>query len=140
MTVIGWWLGSGMEQLIHDYDHWVAFALLLLIGGKMTVESFGNKEQKTVNLLNNKILITAAIATSIDALAIGISLALIQLSITRIAMGGLIIAAVTAIASFIGLHSGRRLGKKFGRWAELTGGVILIGLGIKIVLEHTGIL
>lgn len=140
MTILGWLAGKGFHQLITSFDHWIAFGLLLLIGGKMILDCLGNKEEKSINLHNNKILITAAIATSIDALAVGVSLALVNLPAAKIIFGSLIIAAVTAAAAGLGLAGGQRAGKRLGKSPEVIGGLILIAIGVKILLEHSGIL
>ncbi len=137
MAFLGWLAGLSFHQLIESFDHWIAFALLVLIGGKMAMDSFETTDKKSINLHNNKVLLTAAIATSIDALAVGVSLALLHLPATRMAIGALIIAIVTGIAALAGLLSGQRAGQRLGKWPELAGGIILIALGVKILLEHT---
>lgn len=136
MTGVGFLFGVGVSDYITQYDHWIAFALLAFIGGKMIKESFEKGKESSVNLLNNRVLITVAIATSIDALAVGISLAFINLSYQRIVAGCMIIAIVTATASIIGLTGGRHLGPRFGKRSELLGGLILIVIGAKILIEH----
>lgn len=135
-TFIGWALGTGVSQYIERYDHWVAFALLAYIGGKMIIESFSKKQDERVDLLNTKQLVIASIATSIDALAVGISLAMVGLAIGRILYSVLIIAIVTALAAEIGLRGGAKLGKVLGKKADLIGGIILFAIGVKILVEH----
>lgn len=135
-TFIGWALGTGVSQYIERYDHWVAFALLAYIGGKMIIESFSKKQDERVDLLNTKQLVIASIATSIDALAVGISLAMVGLAIGRILYSVLIIAIVTALAAEIGLRGGAKLGKVLVKKADLIGGIILLAIGVKILVEH----
>ncbi len=141
LTLIGWIMGSGVIDYIGPYDHWIAFILLSYIGGKMIYEGISYEEScDCVDLRDNRRLITVSLATSIDALAVGISLALINLDISNILIASLVIAAITALASTIGLKGGRRLGKLFGKRSEIVGGIILIIIGSKILIEHLGIL
>ncbi len=141
-TLIGWVLGFGLSTYINKFDHWIAFILLSYIGGKMILESIKKGETcycdeggKT-NLLSLKQLVLLSIATSIDALAVGISIALIKISSFKVAIGIVMIFGVTAIAAYAGLLSGSRVGVKFGKRSELIGGIILIAIGIKILVEH----
>lgn len=141
LTLIGWIMGSGVIDYIGPYDHWIAFILLSYIGGKMIYEGISYEEScDCVDLRDNRRLITVSLATSIDALAVGISLALINLDISNILIASIVIAAITALASTIGLKGGRRLGKLFGKRSEIVGGIILIIIGSKILIEHLGIL
>jgi|SRR5574344_418877 manganese efflux pump family protein len=139
-ALLGWFLGSSVQEYIEKFDHWVAFLLLLYIGGKMVLESVFKKDDECnpnkINLLDVKKLSILSIATSIDALAVGISLALLRLSSLKIGMGILIIFCVTALASLAGLLGGKSLGKRFGKRSECVGGAILILIGIKILVEH----
>lgn len=135
-TFIGWFLGSAVSQYIERFDHWVAFLLLLYIGGKMVVDSFRDKDGESVNLLDTGKLVLSSIATSIDALAVGISFAFIEMSLSKIVESTLVIGAVTAAAAFLGLVGGERLGRVLGRRSNLVGGLILIAIGVKILLEH----
>ena len=136
-TFIGWALGSTFSHYIERYDHWVAFALLAYIGGEMIINALLNREEKSdVDLLKPGKLIISSMATSIDALAVGISFAMLQMTCGRAAWASLIIAAVTALAAALGLAGGKRVGSFAGRWTNLLGGVILLALGIKILLEH----
>lgn len=132
MPVIGWWGGSLFKDQIVAYDHWIAFGLLLIIGGKMIVESF-DKESESFNPLDVYILFTLAIATSIDALAVGITFSVLGSSIFTSA---LIIGVITFVISLIGTRIGDRLGEKIGKKAELLGGITLIAIGTKILCEH----
>ncbi len=136
MLIIGWLLGSSVSAYIAQLDHWVAFALLAFIGGKMVLESFEKDKEQTTNFQSNRVLFVIALATSIDAIAVGVSLALVDLSSFDLWMVSTMLFATTAAAAFIGLIGGSRLGKRIGKRAELLGGVILILIGLKILLEH----
>lgn len=137
-TFIGWALGSTVSQYIEKYDHWIAFALLAYIGGKMVIDAFkSGKEDEKVDLLSTKQLVISSVATSIDALAVGISFAMLEISTGKIAWSLLIIAAVTALFAAAGLIGGEKLGKVLGSKTNLLGGVILLAIGVKILLEHT---
>jgi putative Mn2+ efflux pump MntP len=139
MPIIGWCLGIAFQDLIHSIDHWVAFGLLSFIGGKMFYEAISeqDEDEKAFNPTDNKTLLTLAIATSIDALAVGLSFAVLQ---TDILSSSVLIAITTFILSFIFVFIGHRLGDFFKAQVDIFGGLILIGIGIKIVLEHTKIL
>jgi len=139
MPIIGYYLGKSFEKYITEYDHWIAFVLLGFIGGKMIYEAIKNDEEKECSLEKLKIkeLFILAIATSIDALAVGITFAILAVNIWS---SSGIIALTTFILSFIGVVIGNRFGAKYKRWAELAGGIILVLIGIKILLEHLGIL
>lgn len=134
MPVIGWYLGSTVEPLIAEIDHWIAFLLLAIIGGKMIKAAFSKqKELQSSDPSRGIKLIILSIATSIDALAVGFSLALLRYNIWY---PSILIGIITAVLSLIGLFAGNRLGNKFGNIVEVCGGVILISIGIKIVLTH----
>ena len=152
MPLIGWILGIGFQDHIKAIDHWVALILLSILGGKMIYEFYkGRKEEKDeVNdaeievsttlesdkdELSNKELTTLAIATSIDALAVGISFAFLDVNII---FSSLIIGVITFIICFIGVIAGKKIGGLFKDYAELIGGIILIIIGINIFNEHTG--
>jgi putative Mn2+ efflux pump MntP len=134
MPFIGWALGVQIKNLISSYDHWIAFGLLSIIGIKMIVESLRNGEKK-VNFdpLKPTVLIGMAIATSIDALIIGISFAFLNVNIL---FSVSIIGAVTYIVAMMGMLFGKNAGKWFGKKMEIVGGLILICIGLKILLEH----
>jgi putative Mn2+ efflux pump MntP len=135
LPVIGWYAGESFEEYIRDYDHWVAFILLSLIGGKMIYESFwGGEDTPFLDPHSFRKMATLAIATSIDAFAIGISFSVLNIDIFYPAF---IIGIVTFIFSFAGLTIGIKLGRAFGSKVELVGGLILIFIGVKILLEHT---
>ena len=133
MTWLGWLLGSRFSAYITQFDHWIAFVLLGYLGGKMIYESF-QKEEKSVISFSTRMLLTLGVATSIDALAVGISMAFLQ---TGIWMPAAIIALTTFTLSFLGVLGGCHFGQIKGLKVELLGGVILIGIGIKILVEHT---
>lgn len=141
MPVIGFFLGTSTIHFIEKFDHWVAFLLLSFIGIKMIVEAFEIKpnqscsddENKKTNITNFKTLFVLSIATSIDALAIGISYSIIKAPIW---IASLLIGITTFIICMIGCEFGKRLGIKFEKSAVLVGGLVLIGIGTKILLEH----
>jgi len=134
MPVVGWLAGLSLRNFITGYDHWVAFALLGFIGGKMIYESFSlTDRKKSADPFRPAMLLVLAIATSIDALAVGITFAFLTVSIIRPV---LIIGVITFALSFTGVYLGRRLGHLFERKIELFGGVVLIAIGLKILLEH----
>ena len=137
LTVLGWVLGSEVSGYIARWDHWVAFLLLGLIGGKMLYEGLKRDgEGEDVNLLSFKTLCVVALATSIDALMVGVGLAMVQLPWERMALGGVVIGIITALAALTGLWGGRRLGQGLGKKAEILGGLVLILLGVKLLIEH----
>ena len=134
MTLIGWALGTTIVTLISKFDHWVAFGLLAFVGIKMIVESFsGDENKRPGDPSRGGTLVILSIATSIDALAVGLSLAFMEGSIW---ISGLVIAVVSAALSLLGLRLGGRLGAKFGKRMESVGGMILIGIGLRILLSH----
>lgn len=135
MPVIGWFAGLTFRGLISSFDHWVAFGLLALVGGKMIVEFFqGDKacEEKTCPMDIPNLFILA-VATSIDALAIGLSLSLLN---TPIAFPATFIGVVTFVISFAGVYIGKRFGDYLENKMELVGGIVLIAIGVKVLLEH----
>lgn len=137
MPIIGYFLGVQFESLITSIDHWIAFGLLFLIGVNMIREAFG--EEKDQNTSNNdaKTMFLLAIATSIDALAVGVTFAFLQVMIWKAIF---IIGVTTFIFSFCGVAIGNFFGSKYSKPASITGGVILILIGTKILLEHLGFL
>ncbi len=139
MPLFGWILGRQFEQYITSFDHWIAFILLAFIGGKMLMEAFNGDEEvlESNEQLNIKELVVLAIATSIDALAVGITFAFFQVSILPSIT---LIGITTFILSVIGVVLGNRFGVKFKSKAEIAGGFVLIFIGVKILLEHLGIL
>lgn len=142
MPFIGWLLGSRFEQYITSIDHWIAFILLGFIGGKMVVEAIREKDEavevgKMDPPLDLKEMFILAIATSIDALAVGITFAFLQVPIVEAIS---IIGITTFVISVIGVYVGNFFGNRYKKKAELAGGIILILIGLKILLEHLGIL
>ncbi len=141
----GWALGLTVSSYISRFDHWVAFVLLGYIGGKMIYEGLrgdddceGCGENGGKNsLLNPRQLVLLSVATSIDAIAVGISIAVFQMSELQIGVCIAEIFVCTALASLIGILGGSRLGTKIGSRSEILGGFILIAIGIKILVEHT---
>lgn len=138
MPLIGYFLGSTFEKYITSVDHWVAFVLLALIGGNMLREGFSKEEENVNPSFSFKTMIVLAVATSIDALAVGITFAL--LPDVNIVAAVSFIGATTFILSAIGLKVGNIFGTKYKSKAEIAGGVILILIGLKILLEHLGVL
>ena len=132
MPIIGWFAGKQFEAYITSVDHWIAFILLGFLGGKMIYESF-REEETTISSFSTKTLLTLGVATSIDALAVGVSMAFLK---TSIYFPAFIIGFVTFSLSLIGVICGYRFGKIKGINVELFGGIILIGIGIKILIEH----
>lgn len=137
MPILGWLGGIRFRNAIQGFDHWIAFLLLVLVGGKMIKECFSSEDvcecTEKSNILNWWGLLVLAVATSIDALAVGLSYSFLG---KPILFPAAIIGIVTFCLSLIGCESGRRLGAKFGRGAEFVGGLVLIGIGISILAEH----
>lgn len=137
MPVIGYFLGATFSDLVTSIDHWIAFALLSIIGGNMIKESFDDEEEKRNDNVDFKTMIVLAIATSIDALAVGITFAFLK---TNIVLSVVLIGIITFVISLLGVKIGNKFGDKFQNKAELSGGIILILIGLKILLEHLGII
>jgi len=133
MPLAGWCMGKQVKQYISEFDHWVAFGILSILGIKMIIDSFKQESKKEFNPLNIWILISIAIATSIDAFAVGISFSIINVPIF---LSVLIIGFVTFIVSMLGILFGEKTGKIFGKKIEIAGGIILIAIGIKILYKH----
>jgi putative Mn2+ efflux pump MntP len=135
MPVLGWLAGRTVVDFIADYDHWVAFTLLALVGGRMIWESFRPEDSRRqgADITRGFLLLTLAVATSIDALAVGLSFAFIEISIL---VASLTIGVVTFAVSVTGFLIGKKAGHLIGKRAEAIGGLILIGIGTKILLEH----
>lgn len=135
MPLIGALAGLSFRNYITEFDHWVAFAILIGIGGKMVYESFKIKQtQKEYSPSNILVLLALSVATSIDALAVGVTLSLITASIVKAV---LVIGLVTFILSYVGVQIGKKFGHFFENKIEALGGLVLIALGVKILLEHT---
>jgi manganese efflux pump family protein len=137
MPIIGWFVGSQIARYIQPYDHWLAFLLLAYIGIKMIWESWKRREEREslTDPTRKWSLIMLSVATSIDALAVGLSMALLKVAIL---FPSVIIGIVAAGMTAAGVVFGRKLGARFGRKMEFVGGVILIAIGINIVVRHLG--
>jgi putative Mn2+ efflux pump MntP len=134
MPVIGWLVGENLRFLIEKVDHWIAFGILFLIGGKMIAESFGKESDSgKADLQNLYVVLGLSLATSIDALITGVGFGLIKVNIL---LAALIIGGVTFLLTLAGAYLGKKSTFITPRWAERLGGVVLIGIGIKVVLMH----
>ena len=138
MTLLGWLLGSSVANLIANFDHWVAFALLAWVGGRMVLEGVSRRDEAAEIECNDPTrggsLVMLSVATSIDALGVGLSIAVLKLNVLA---ASLLIALVSLLLSIIGLLGGSRLGHRFGKNMEVLGGLVLIAIGLRIVLTHT---
>ena len=135
LTVMGYFFGSIISEWVKAADHWIALILLGFLGIKMIKEGLGKKkEDEEKDFTNAIVLCTMAIGTSIDAFAVGISLAFLNVQIWS---SGIIIGAVTFLASMIAIRIGKSAGVKLGNRVEVLGGIILVAIGVKIFLEHT---
>ena len=135
---IGWFTGKAAAQYIEQYDHWFAFGMLLILGGKMIHEGISSKDENEDNVPRNSgllLTITTAIATSIDSLIVGVGLAFLQVNILTTALA---IGTATTLMSLLGLSLGRILGATIGKRAEIIGGIVLIGIGTSILIDHVG--
>ena len=139
MPIIGYCLGAQFQEMIEAYDHWIAFGLLALIGANMIREAVSDEKEdgKDNGALDFKTMLFLAIATSIDALAVGVSFACIQVKLWS---SVLIIGITTFLFSVVGVKIGNVFGSKFEKSAEIVGGIILILIGLKILLEHLGVI
>ena len=139
MPIIGYFLGAQFQEMIEAYDHWIAFGLLFLIGANMIREAvWGQKEESESSVaLTFKTMFLLAIATSIDALAVGVTFACIQV---RLWSSVIIIGITTFLFSILGVKIGHLFGSKYEKSAGVVGGIILIIIGLKILLEHLGII
>lgn len=137
MPVIGFTLGKTFENLVTSIDHWIAFGLLLIIGIKMIIDAFKEDNISVNDSINWKVMVILAIATSIDALAVGITFAFLQVNLL---LAVLIIGIITFILCVIGTKIGNNFGNKFENKAEILGGIVLILIGVKILLEHLNII
>ena len=137
MPAIGYLLGHQFEHLIVSIDHWIAFALLLFIGGNMIKEALGDDDEELDDDFSVKAMFLLAVATSIDALAMGVTIAFLRVNILAAV---LFIGCITFLCSAAGVKIGNVFGMRFKSKAELAGGAVLILMGCKILLEHLGIL
>lgn len=136
MPIFGWLAGKELVAYIGAYDHWIGFALLAFVGGKMLLEACTNRaENNKTDPTRGLMLVTLSVATSIDALAVGVSMAFMRVSVW---MPAAVIGIVAATLSALGIRFGRRLGSRVGRWAEGFGGCVLLLIAVKIVVSHVG--
>ena len=136
MPLIGYLLGTQFESVITSVDHWIAFGLLAFIGGNMIREALSREEEKLDDSFSFRTMMTLAVATSIDALAMGVTFAFLRVDIVPAV---LLIGATTFVLSSVGLKVGNVFGAKYKARAELFGGVVLVLMGLKILLEHLGV-
>jgi len=137
MPLAGWAGGLKLRGVISGFDHWIAFALLMFVGLKMVYESFHGEDGEcspAENTFGHRNMLILAVATSIDALAVGLSFSLLGVSI---AMPVLVIGGVTFLLSFAGVFAGAAFGHLLEKKAEVAGGLVLMGIGVKILLDHT---
>ena len=137
MPAVGWLLGSAFADLIVSVDHWIAFVLLSIIGGNMIREAFSREEEDADPSLAPMTMLLLAVATSIDALAVGITFAFLRVDILPAVT---LIGACTFLISAAGVKIGNVFGARYKSGAELAGGVVLVLIGVKILLEHLGVL
>ncbi len=137
MPIVGWLIGARIGPLVEAWDHWIAFVLLGAIGGKMLWEAHSAKAdaapRSEADLFGLRVMLALAVATSIDALAVGITLPMLD---APFALSVTTIGVTTAVLCVVGLVVGRRAGAMLGRRLDMLGGIILIGLGVKILVEH----
>jgi putative Mn2+ efflux pump MntP len=135
MAVMGWLAGRSVVEFISAYDHWVAFGLLVIIGARMIWQSFHDRDEDRgkKNMANWLILLTLSVATSIDSLAVGLSFAFLEVNIT---LASITIGVTAFVITLIGMLLGKRVGVLVGERAETIGGIILIIIGLRILLEH----
>ena len=137
MPVVGYFLGTAFSSIVESVDHWIAFILLAAIGGNMIKESTDDEVEKRNDNVDFRTMIVLAIATSIDALAVGVTFAFFKVNLV---LAIILIGIITFALSILGVIIGNKFGDKLQNKAELTGGIILILIGLKILLEHLGIL
>lgn len=137
MPLIGWGLGIKFTKYIENIDHWIAFFLLVIVGGKMLIDSLKGEENDEIDVQSNKRFLILAIATSIDALAVGVSIAFLNINISTVIA---IIGIITCILSMIAVYIGKAFGEVLKDKAGILGGIILILIGFEILIEHLGLL
>lgn len=138
MPLVGWLLGRGFANAINGVGHWIAFALLTVVGGKLLWEALhGDEDEHDEPSLDLRGLVVLAVATSIDALAVGVSFAALSVNLPLTLV---VIGVVTFVISLAGVRLGRSVGSRLGKGAEFLGGLILIAIGLHIVLDHTGVI
>ena len=134
MPIIGWLAGRTIAAYISGYDHWIVFGMLGLIGGKMVWEALKHDEADSrEDPTRGWLLIMLSVATSLDALAVGLTLAFLRVSIWG---PSIVIGLVAGVLTMLGIRFGSQLGARFGRWAEAVGGLVLIGIGLRVLALH----
>lgn len=134
MPILGWLAGSTIVELISSYDHWVAFFLLALVGGKMFIEGIrGGEKVEEDSILGFKNLLLFSVAVSIDSVAVGLSFSLEKVAIL---VPSLVIGATAFIFTYVGVYLGNKTGHWLGQWSQVIGGVILFGIGLRVILTH----
>jgi len=134
LPVLGYFLGTAISQYVSTFDHWIAFGLLLFLGSAMIIGGLKKDEDKPVRDFRKlSVLLAMAAGTSIDAFAVGVSFAFLEMNIW---ISGLLIGAVTFLASMVAIRIGKSAGKHLGSRVEILGGLILAAIGVKILLEH----
>ena len=134
MPILGWWVGSRVQSYVAAYDHWLAFGLLAFVGGKMLLEALSGQERTTrSNPTRGWMLVMLSVATSIDALAVGLSMAFLRVSIL---LPCIVIGIVAALFSGVGISLAGRVLCGWERTAEVFGGVVLIAIGLRVVISH----
>jgi len=133
MPLVGWAVGIGFGKIIAKFDHWIAFVLLGVLGIKMVLESQKSVDEKTIDIHNIKILLLLSVAISIDALVVGAMFALLPVNIWYFAIT---IGLVAFIFSLAAIYIGKKFGEKWGKKSEIVGGLVLIAIGVKILVEH----
>jgi len=135
MLVAGWYAGQTVVEIVEAYDHWIAFALLLLVGAHMLWEAIHGEEEhaRRTDITRGLALLTLSIATSIDSLGVGLSLAFVE---SKVWLAALIVGSVCFLITAAGFYTGKRVGGRLGRWADAIGGLVLIGIGIRILITH----
>jgi len=135
MCILGWLAGQTVVNFIAEYDHWVAFGLLAIIGGRMLWEAFhdADEHEKSADITRGLLLLTVSVATSIDSLAVGLSFAFLQVNIW---LASLTIGITAFTITALGFLVGRKAGQLMGKRAEAVGGIILILIGLRILIEH----
>lgn len=138
MPFLGWMLGIGLQGYIRPFDHWAAFIMLSVLGAKMIYESTKKEEDRSgFNPLHPKVLLTMSVATSIDALIVGMSLSFITMSQTFLWLTPiLVIGGVTFFMSMLGILFGKKIGNQLGKKMEMLGGIVIIIIGFRILAEH----
>jgi len=134
MPILGWLAGHELSRYVEAYDHWLAFGLLCYVGGKMLWEAYnGQHPNSQLDQTRGLLLVTLSVATSIDALAVGLSMAFLDVSVWGPAV---VIGLVAAALTTVGIVFGSRLGHRVGRWAEAAGGSVLLVIGARILVSH----